>query len=65
MYTWLNPPAGTYTREEYLGMHQYWMDSTSCNRNELSLKPDPFKKNFFGDKRLVVLEDSVRLEEIV
>ena len=63
-YDWLNPPAGTFTIEEYLKMHEYWMDSTSSSRNKLSLKANPLKKNFFGDKKVAVMGDMVRLEEL-
>ena len=64
-YTWLNPPAGTYTIEEYLKMHAYWMDSTSCNRNKLSLKADPLGKGYFGDKKMTIEDGLVKLEAIV
>lgn len=61
---WLNPPAGTYTIDEYLEMHQHWMDSTSANRNEVSLKADPLDKKFFGDKKLTITGTKVKLEII-
>jgi hypothetical protein len=61
---WWNPPVGTFTIDEYLEMHHYWMDATSANRNKLSVRADPLKKKFFGDKRLTVYEDHVILEAL-
>jgi hypothetical protein len=65
MYTWLNPPAGTFTIEEYLKMHHYYMNvSSNFGENKLSAPTDPLKSKFFGNKRLTVYEDHVELEDI-
>ena len=61
---WLNPPAGTYTIDEYLLMHSHWMQSISADRNELSKRADPLTKKFFGDKKLTITDDVVKLEAI-
>lgn len=64
VYGWLNPPAGTFTVEEYLRMHKHWMDSISASRNKLSCSPDPLKQRFFGNRAVKVNGDTVTLEEI-
>ena len=64
-YTWLNPPPGEYSTEEYLRMVEYWRDSTSVTRNELSLRGKPMNKKFLGDKRVIIVNEFiVRLEAI-
>lgn len=63
MGDWLNPPTGTFTKEEYLRMHTYWMKSASCARNEMSLKVDPMRKRFFGNRRVTVDGDTVTLTD--
>ena len=62
-YKWLNPPPGVYSIEEYLKMHAYWMQSTSCDRNKLALRGFPLKNNFFGNTRVTVT-DVVTLEAL-
>jgi hypothetical protein len=63
-YTWLNPPEGLYTREEYLEMHQYWAHSISADRNELRAPVNPFNKNFFGDKKVSKVGNMIKLEAL-
>ena len=63
-YTWLNPPVGEYTIKSYLEMHEYWMDSISASNNKLSLRANPVKKRFFGDKRVIIGDNSIILEEL-
>lgn len=60
----LNPPAGLYTKAEYLEMHERWMASISADRNELSPKVNPFNKKFFGNKRVIRMGNMIKLEDI-
>lgn len=61
-YEWLNPPEGNYSIEEYLDMLAYWEDSIGVSDNELSVKTEPLKKRFFGNKRVTVIVDRVILK---
>jgi hypothetical protein len=61
---WLNPPAGLYTKAEYLEIHQHWMASISADRNELSPPVNPFKKKFLGDKKVTRVGNMMKLEAL-
>jgi hypothetical protein len=63
-YTWLNPPAGEYTIEEYLKMHAYWRDSLSLSRNKLASPTNPLNAKYFGNKKVTFRGDLVILEAL-
>lgn len=60
---WLNPPAGEYTRAEYLEMVAHYRKSASLDRNKFQVPVDPMGLKFLGNKRVTMLEDRVRLDE--
>jgi hypothetical protein len=61
---WKNPPEGLFTKAEYLEMYLYWANSTSTDRNKLSVPVNPFNLKFFGDKRVTQVGNMVKLEAI-
>lgn len=61
MDEWINPPAGVYSREEFLEMNDRWRMLNSADQNKLAAVVDPFKLKFLGNKRVVIDGDRIRL----